>query len=171
MSRASPPHSSSCGRASGRRERCSPTLLGHQRSGSVFLIRGGGGVAVALSLTLENDGCPVRSSRPGRGLRSDPTGGPAWSHRARASSSPSPGGPGWAVRADDSGSRNSSAFSCKSSQGEETPLHLASFWGTRGLTGALSPDWEGKGYYSFAKLQMSALPEWLCILWKLKIPT
>lgn len=97
-------------------------------SGSVFLIRGGGGVGCGLEPHFENDGCPVKSSRPGS-EKADSLGA--------LSGATEPQGPSslphhQEVLAGLSGrmtqAQEFSSF-CKSSQGEETPLHLASFWG------------------------------------------
>ena len=158
---ARPPHSSSCGRSK-RKERRDAHLLSWVTRGARFCVPDSGWVGGrGLEPHFENDGCPVQSSRPGS-EKVDTTGSPARSHRA---SEPLLSLPHQQeVLAGLSGRMTQAPgilrSTCKSSQGEETPLHLASFWGTRGLTGRALPDWEGKGcYYSFAKLQMDLFPE------------
>ena len=150
------------GEARGRREeRLTSSSGSPEAPGSVFLIRSGRGAGRGLEPHFENVGCPEQSSRPGS-EKADTTGSPAQSHRASGPLLSLPhhqevlaGLSGWMTQAP--GILRST---CKSSQGEETPLHLASFWGTRGLTGRALPDWEGQGrYYSFAKLQMDLFPE------------
>lgn len=138
-----PPHSSSCGRSK-RPERRDALLLSWVTHGARFCVPDSVWGPHGPEPHFENDSCPVKSSRPLR--RRTPLGAllRATEPQGRLLLIPPHH---QEVLAGLSGQMTQAPgilrFTCKSSQGEETPLHLASFWGTRGLTGTLAQTGRG----------------------------